>query len=88
MKIRITEQHISEGISHCEKCPIALALIDNGFDNVCVISDEFTGVDKTGQPWSYALPWVCRVFIDLFDKGENVEPFDFDIIEHPVSGLI
>ncbi len=78
MKIKLTQSHIDAGVKgDCGSCPVALAVM------------EATGAKEAGvaggSMWieGYRLitstPAAIRDFIDAFDAGRPVEPFEFDI---------
>lgn len=74
MKIKITQEHITNGTSLCPKrCPIALALIAAGFCNVHVCTNR-VGLDET----MVSLPDEATRFISHFDRGFNPQPFEFE----------
>jgi hypothetical protein len=79
MIINVTDFHIRHGrAGHCEKCPIALALVDLGCRNVIVDGDEvfFT---YEGQYYHCNLPEEAAEFIEWFDSEETAHSFSFEL---------
>lgn len=84
--VRVTREHIANGvIRDCERCPIALALID-------ALGDLFTPgswVDvemgmvmfcRAGEEtWTAWTPDVAATFIEDFDHGDDVAPLEFTL---------
>lgn len=72
--INVTEKHIKNGLAfEGGSCPVALALIDMGYNkrvgntlifNINMIADQF-------------LPRSACRFIRNFDDGKKVKPFSF-----------
>jgi len=85
--IRVTQEHIVRGKrADCGKCPVALAVLDSGFQSVrvdgcSVQAYNSFGLRKRQLPLAVE-QWVCR-----FDFGAHVEPFEFnlDLDPDPVS---
>lgn len=84
MRVRVTRKHITNGCRDDQtSCPIALALIDLG----CTFASEEEGVnfsevkfiDKKGHDWNVDLPQDAIDFVDAFDLGEVVKPFEFTL---------
>ncbi len=73
--VEVTQKNIKDGISKShQQCPIALALNSKiKCDDVGALSLLMR--DKTRIP----LPDVAVNFIRLYDKGIEVEPFNFSI---------
>jgi len=69
--VRVLSKHIKAG---CPKsstdCPVALALLDAGFEDVSVGSRT---VDMFGMTYKLCNP--ANVFTERFDAGESVRPF-------------
>ena len=79
MKIQVTREHIDKGIKgHACKCPVALALHAAGFKDAMVwytrICLEYTPPPYTPRNLTDSLV----KFLRTFDKGQTVEPFEFD----------
>lgn len=84
MKIRVRQEHIDKGVCNSPwECPIALA------------AQEAIGTDELSV-WPYLLTWCAgelvheadmprpaREFIENFDDGRPVEPFEFEIEVKP-----
>ena len=76
MKIRVTRKHIKQGKwKNARSCPIALALVGCGLNDVVVGSSE---ADIKGQ-CCLPLPKTARRFIERFDHGKPVKPFVFNL---------
>jgi hypothetical protein len=70
----ITLDKIAHGIpSDCNECPIALALMEHGFDGVQVLGRGFKFY-KDGNRFRGLLPQKARKFIADFDAKRRVEP--------------
>lgn len=84
MRVQVTQKHIDEGqASHCERCPIALAMLEQypvGKGRTWYVDGEaaFTGGN---HQW---LPLIAQDFIHEFDEngGDAVGPFDFDTLDY------
>lgn len=76
MKIQVTSTDISRGkkAKACQ-CPIGLAARRVFKERVIVDSD---GCHLMGGG-RYSLPKEAQNFISRFDKGEPVEPFEFEL---------
>lgn len=77
MKISVTEKHIQNGCKHsCGGCPIALALRDSGHLQAQVGVQSWwvhpSSIDIV------ALPEEAVQFIEHFDLGLSVAPFEFE----------
>lgn len=76
MLINVEKKHIRKGVvSDADFCPIAFAIRDKGFDNVAVFSAE---VDL-GGPDYISLPRSAQRFVQAFDLGKTVKPFNFKL---------
>lgn len=75
MKISVTQEHIKKGKprAHCA-CPVALAIKE--VTPWCPMVDS-----KFVEFGSFVmdLPQEVTTFIDLFDHGHPVEPFEFEL---------
>jgi len=77
MRIVVTQKHIDAGMrKDCERCPVALALIDA---HVSFYGISSTRVHSFKEPRILELPDVATAFIHRFDDGEAVEPFEFEL---------
>lgn len=75
LRIHVTAEDIAAGTRRdCETCPIAQALMRQGFTDVSVSADSIL----FGPYWQPASDRVAD-FIHEFDEGLPVEPFDFDV---------
>lgn len=78
-KVEVKHEHILFGVAeHCERCPVALALQDQGCTEVEVCNEEISFLSDDGTfYWQGNTPGQVRAFIDQFDAGNDVEPFRF-----------
>lgn len=81
MIIKVTQQHIDNGVKFdCSKCPIALAMTEK-FPN-CAVGLYVYWVDATDPAVDCKLLPVNTIkFIEMFDSGKKVEPFEFEVNE-------
>jgi hypothetical protein len=76
MRVEVTQHHIEAGkASDSFACPIALALQELMPE---VGGWEVDGVLAVTYNYRMALPRIARNFIQAFDFGHLVIPFDFD----------
>jgi hypothetical protein len=87
LKVQVTQEHINAGEKHdCQLCPLALALGEVFGTNISVTGYEFRFVRLgDGPPKYFLLPKPCSRFMSLFDLGESVSPFEFDLDLIPVE---
>lgn len=85
IKIQVTEEDISRGLKgDCHKCPIALAAYK-------VLGDIFQGVTrdtiyyKRGDLIKGFYSNKIKQFVEDFDNGRKVEPFEFEIPEECIQ---
>jgi hypothetical protein len=81
--VRVTAEHIAAGIaSNCFRCPAALAVLqalgDPG-DRVEVRHHCVFLYLAGGRRYRADSPVELSRFIDAFDDGERVEPFEFEL---------
>lgn len=77
MTINVTQAHIDAGKSaNCEKCPIALAFLDEGYTNVSVGCKTVYASKDGNMSFGY-LPTEAMNFIKDFDHGYKCAPFSF-----------
>jgi hypothetical protein len=80
--IRVTAVDIALGVREsCEECPIALAIVHAIGDmpaNVSVSAWD-ARLYRHEDTLDAALPQEARAFIERFDLGDTVEPFEFDL---------
>lgn len=88
--IKVTEGHIRAGKTRdCADCPIALALsaalnLECRVDHYAWFAIEpGLSVSKTTAHW---LPPIARQFVDDFDAGHYVGPFEFEVEWEPQLG--
>ena len=74
MRIDVEQRHIDEGVRHSGmKCPVALALLDAGFERPVVGPYGFADGDVI-----YSLSGGSRDFVASFDRGLSVEPITLE----------
>ncbi len=76
MKIKVTQEHIERGRPKSDwACPIACALHEQRPTFEVSVGCYKTLINKV----MYALPAKARDFIDDFDSGKPVTPFEFEL---------
>ena len=87
MKIVVTQQDIIRGRrDDAHSCPVALA-VDRAASEAnpehyeyCEVLELEAGLHDDNKIWHrFNLPAVATAFIQLFDAGLPVEPFEFDL---------
>ena len=83
MQIKVTEWHIRKGErGECDKCPVALALIEFGATYVSVDGEEIVadGMRPDGY-WSvdFEPPPALKHWIWHFDSAHDVAPITFEL---------
>lgn len=93
--IKVKQKHINDGNANCPfSCPVALAVCDtlgilltqNNSTTVGVSKDEFR-ITKYSYGFAeypyvhYRVPKSIKRFISKFDRGNEVKPFNFYLIE-------
>lgn len=90
MKVSVTAERIRHGRRYyCDVCPVALAIKPHFPPELLIIADGFEvrvmqmqrGVAIPVQ--TAPLPEAARAFVRAFDKGQPVEPFEFELDLHP-----
>lgn len=79
MLIHVTQEHINDG-NKCSSilCPIALA-ITKAMENRWSVGSTTAGPLNNRMDDEVTLPGIVTAFIRLFDKGEPVVPFSFEL---------
>lgn len=81
-KIKVTQDHINKGQPHAAcYCPIALAMLGMGFDDIEVVSNRVSG-EIDGSYYGADLPVEARSFVLTFDddpRDESLQPFEFEV---------
>jgi len=84
--ITVTDTHITYGLpgKRCF-CPIAMAIMDANIIPDTLVSVEYGAARffRSGDMMPVAigrLPKNAQVFVDKFDTGEPVEPFEFTMM--------
>jgi hypothetical protein len=81
MKIQVTQENIDQGNSFSSECPVALACQDAGLAYVDVSYPASLPLEiqwGAEQPMQHAVaPRSVRRFVEAFDKGQPVKPFNF-----------
>lgn len=81
MKVKVTAEHIAQGIPHLvTRCPIVLALRDAGYNSAAV-----NGLSVLLGGDYVALPIEAMGFVAVFDQhgAKAVKPFEFDLPINP-----
>ena len=79
VEINVTKKDIGNGVCSAPgNCPVALAAIRTGFDQVAVLGDcmDFQSDENY---YAIGLPLVAKKFIYAFDEQQPVKPFKFRI---------
>lgn len=72
--VRVTQTHIDHGVPKSAIfCPIALA-VEWPSDRFCVYPNHICADGKIAL-----LPESARIFIDAYDDGLEVQPFEFEL---------
>ena len=81
-KIKVTQGHINKGEPHAAcYCPIALAMIDMGFEDIEVVSNRASG-ELDGSYYGTDLPVEAQIFVVSFDENPTsafIKPFEFEV---------
>lgn len=80
--IKVTQNDIDQGLrAHVDCCPIALALQRELDSDLCTVHPKKYASDGyiRYQNIQTELPFEANAFANEFDKGEFVEPFEFEI---------
>lgn len=75
MLINVTKFHIAKGDVDCERCPIALALLEH--EGIRSAYIDYTDTKINGE--SVSLPDEAKLFMDRFDDDWEVRPFSFEL---------
>lgn len=89
VKVKVLKKHIKAGKRFCSgKCPVALALLDAGFQRVSVESYTIAATTRRGKQTTVVAktPPSASSFIHSFYTKRAVEPFTFELTV-PVSVL-
>jgi hypothetical protein len=83
-KVKVTQEHLDAGKQFsCEECAVSLA-IKEAFAKEKVIgcraSTRYVAIFFLKQTICCEFPPEVSKFIRKFDKGEQVEPFEFELI--------
>lgn len=79
--LHITATHIEKGRAGSNSlCPLALALIDTGYELVSVNGQGlgFWTAYKNEKCWRGTLPQSAQEFMRKYDLGLQTEPFQFE----------
>lgn len=81
MLITVTQHHIDKGFRrYCGYCPVSLAIKDAGIDNALVFGTYISVLDNnTHEMTVHNLSDSVKLRIAAFDRGEGMEPFDFNL---------
>ncbi|HYT44605.1 MAG TPA: hypothetical protein VEP90_19905 [Methylomirabilota bacterium] len=84
MIVKVTQENIDNGTAaDCRACPIALAVLsatklEGKFNKVSVARCSVWFVTPE-DVFDYKLPESARMFIQRFDSGQMVYPFEFEL---------
>lgn len=78
MKINVTQEDIDNGEPSSRKCPVAIAILSAGFDDVRVEALHLRFVLDRFQ-YARSTPDIVADFLEEFDSGAAVEPFSFTL---------
>jgi len=89
MIIQITQDDIKQGtVDNCDRCPIALAINRVLFvGHHAKVMGSISIYTYVHRRFTCKTPDVAKQFINNFDLGNSVEPFEFDL-EVPEKFLI
>jgi hypothetical protein len=80
MKIKVTQEHIDKGIrSDANKCPLALAICDEGTKPTVGLAYVYLWHEGTHTGKNVRLPHEALMFRRAFDARRPVEPFEFEL---------
>ncbi len=82
MKIQVTKKHIEKGkAKDCERCPIALAILEQvpNCVSVDVTELDICGCLNCGTAFDITIPRKASDFVVAFDNYRNVKPFEFEL---------
>jgi len=80
IKIKVNSKHIKNGTSDTDSCPIALALMDNGYKDVSVDTDSIEFTTKRGNSLKLVPYAKVKKFINTFDDKGKVIPQTFEFL--------
>lgn len=84
--VRVTAEHIEQGVArNCERCPVALAVIDalDLTSHDAVEADcGYVNIYRPGETWHADMPPNAWTFVDDFDGGRPVGPISFRLTWH------
>lgn len=81
MKLTITAKHIKEGRKcKCRKCPLALALLDAGFETALAAVD-YLYATKNHHSYYFKHSQQSYDFMTSFDRGKVVFPQTLELLE-------
>lgn len=80
MIVNVTQYHLDTGVPESTQCcPIALAIVDLGYDDV-EVEESLVTILIDGEYVCFDLPQVAQDFIDTFDNTTGVvSPFSFPL---------
>lgn len=80
MKISVTQEHIDQGKKNDNRaCPIALAINDATKTNSASVGWFSCSFHTHLGRVTRSLPVQASRFIDYFDGGNSVSPFEFEV---------
>ena len=82
MKIQVTQEHIDKGhVVRACLCPIALAVKDKGYKFASVGPTEVSYSNSQEESSTEGLPSEAIAFVQSFDSGHSVKPFEFETLQ-------
>jgi hypothetical protein len=88
LTVHVTEQDIAKGVKHqCDRCPVARAVtratgkpcLASGFQLDFYESADAFEDDTVFASFEVPTPAPVKMFMQAFDRGEDVAPFAFEI---------
>ncbi len=92
VKVKVTKEDIAKGKAcNTHYCPIARA-VARALDIPCVYVSVNGGTlayarDKDDNSKRYMLSFKAQQFVDTFDQGHKVRPFNFMMSEYDPEGI-
>jgi len=78
--IKVRQVHIDRGVKKCVRsCPIALAMYESGLNDPLVCDETVSWYVGDQRSVNFPTPKCARAFIEQFDQGSQVDPFEFTV---------
>jgi hypothetical protein len=87
LKVEVLDIDIEGGMKrNPHKCPVARAVartVRNSFLGVSSVhvTRRFISFENVNERWKFKTPAAVVIFIERFDQGDEVDPFEFEIQE-------